>query len=142
MEYNSSALADLLLTLAATLREAADQATVAAQIAALAGADSGAPNGRALPLIDRDALTVAWNGRSCYLGYTTAFRLLERLVRRPNRYVSHAQLLDDVWGGYRSKSAIRSAVCDLRERLSAAGMHDLAGLIDGSNPGHYALMLF
>lgn len=91
--------------------------------------------------IDRETLAVRWNGRSCYLGFTMAFRLLERLARRPNFYVTHDQLLQDIWGGPRSKSAIRSAVNDLRSRLASAGMGDLANAIDGSNAGRYGLIL-
>jgi DNA-binding response OmpR family regulator len=91
-------------------------------------------------VIDRLTFTVRWRGRSCYLNNTLPFRLLERLARRPNQYVSCAQLLDDVWeGAIRSKAAIRSVVKVLRQKLSKAGMRDLASAIDGRTKGYYTL---
>jgi len=62
-------------------------------------------------------------------------------MRRPNRYITREQLLDEVWGGCRSDAAVRSVVRDLRKRLKEAGMGDLAEAIDGSNRGRYGLML-
>lgn len=93
------------------------------------------------PRIDRRLLSVIWRGRACFLGNTLPFRLLERLARRPNIYVSCEQLLEDVWHGTRSMAAVRSVVKELRQRLRAAGMEDLAGAIDGGVSGHYGLML-
>jgi DNA-binding response OmpR family regulator len=90
-------------------------------------------------LVDRTDFTVRWNDRSCYLGNSLPFRLLERLSRRPNQYVSSRQLLDEVWGGPRSKAAIRSVVKVLRQKLRRAGMRDLAQAIDGRTRDHYAL---
>ena len=93
------------------------------------------------PQIDRRLLSAIWRGRSCFLGNTLPFRLLERLARRPDIFVPCEQLLDDVWHGPRSMAAIRSVVKELRQRLRAAGMDDLAGAIDGSVSGHYGLMI-
>lgn len=90
--------------------------------------------------VDRPTLTVYWQGRSCFLGYTLPFRLLERLTQRSNQYITADRLMDDLWGGPRAPSTIRSAVSDLRKKLVAAGMADLASMIDGSNPGHYGLI--
>lgn len=92
-------------------------------------------------LIDSATFSVRWNGRVCHLGYTVPYRLFVCLSRQPNEFVSHQQLLDDVWGGPRSGSAVRSAVAELRSRLSGAGMKDLAAAIDGSNAGFYGLRL-
>src|SRR5689334_17508226 len=39
--------------------------------------------------IDRDQLQVVFHGRTCVLGNTLPFKLLERLARRPNAYVTH-----------------------------------------------------
>jgi DNA-binding response OmpR family regulator len=91
--------------------------------------------------LDRTTFSVRWEGRSCYLGHSTAFRLLERLARRPNEYVSVDRLLDELWSGPRSYSTLRSTVCRLKSRLRHAGMGDLAQLIDGRVYGHYALLL-
>jgi len=75
------------------------------------------------------------------LGYTVLFRLADRLSRRPNQYITPDQLLRDVWeGGLRSPETIRSAVRNLRERLSLAGMDDLAAAIRGHG-GRYGLIL-
>lgn len=92
-------------------------------------------------LIDVATFTVQWQGKVCHLGYTISFRLLKRLYCQRDEFVPHQQLLDDVWEGPRSPSALRSAVADLRARLSRAGMRDLARAIDGHNPGHYGLLL-
>lgn len=92
-------------------------------------------------LIDNATFTVQWNGKVCHLGYTVPYRLFVRLSEQPNEFVSHQQLLDDVWGGPRSGSAVRSAVAELRSRLSRAGMKDLAAAIDGTNTGFYGLRL-
>ena len=100
-------------------------------------ASIGAP----LELIDRTTFTVAWKGKSCYLGCTILFRLIERLARNPNHLVAHQALLDGVWNGPRSGSAIRNAVASLRSKLVAAEMPDLAGAIDSRTRGHLGLML-
>lgn len=101
--------------------------------------DTGA---KAIPLrIDQNSFVVYWRDRHCHLGYTLAFRLLEALARRPNQYLSIDYLLSEIWSGQRSRTAVRSAVSDLRHRLMDAEMEDLAAMIDGSNRGHYGLML-
>ena len=85
-------------------------------------------------------MAVAYRGRECFLGNSLGLRLLARLADRPDRYVSYDDLLADVWdGGHRSDAAVRSVVRDLRRRLRAAGLGDLAAAIDGSVSGHYAL---
>lgn len=100
------------------------------------------PDGRsdAICRVDRRTFTVEWTDRTCSLGNTLPFRLMERLAQRSNQYVPVDRLMLDLWGGSRAPSTIRSAVSDLRMKLTAAGMTELAGLIDGSNPGHYGLI--
>jgi DNA-binding response OmpR family regulator len=100
-----------------------------------AGQDSGG-----FSIIDRATFTVHWGGKSCYLGNTLPFKFLERLARRPNQLIPCDQLLDDVWQGLRSREAMRSVVKVLRQKLSQAGMEDLAKAIDGTTAGHYGLM--
>ena len=99
------------------------------------------PEDAARPIADRSLLSVRWRGKSCFLGNTLPFRFFERLARRPNQYYSYEQLLDEVWEGTRTFSAIRSVVKVLRRKLVAAGMDDLANAIDGSVSRHYGLML-
>jgi DNA-binding response OmpR family regulator len=92
--------------------------------------------------IDPNRRTVYFRGRTRFLGGRLPFRLLGRLARRPNTFVSHEDLLEDVWdGAVRSDDAVRSAVKALRQRLRPAGLGDLADAIDGTVPGHYALRL-
>lgn len=93
------------------------------------------------PIVDRTTFAVHWGGKTCYLGNTLPFRFLERLARRPNQLVPCDQLLDDVWRCCRSREAIRSVVKVLRQKLSQAGMEDLAEAIDGTTARHYGLIL-
>jgi len=93
------------------------------------------------PLVDKSTFSVCWAGKTCSLRRTILFRLAERLARQPNQYISADQLLLDVWdGGVKSPDTIRSAVRHLRDRLSCAGMDDLAAAIHGTG-GRYGLIL-
>ncbi len=91
------------------------------------------------PVIDRSRFTVSFPARSCRLGNTLPFRFLARLAETPERYVTHQDLIDDVWDGVCSDDALRSVVNHLRRRLRAAGLGALADAINGLTPGHYAL---
>lgn len=91
--------------------------------------------------IDPSTFSVHWAGKRCALGNTTAFRVMERLARRPNVYLSIDQILEELWSGPRAYSTVRSTVFRLKARLRRAGLDDLADLIDGGTPGHYALMI-
>ena len=93
------------------------------------------------PVIDDNTFAVHWRGRSCQLGCTLAYKVLRRLARRPNFYVSCDQLRDDVWRQSDcSDSTIRSEVRHLRGRLRAAHMEELADAIR-SRKRHYVLLL-
>ncbi len=93
------------------------------------------------PHIDHSTLSVCWRSKTCLLGNTILLRLMDRLARRPNHYVTFEQLLCDVWNGdARSDHTIRSAVRHLRQRLRAAGLSDLAEAIQGEG-GRYGLIL-
>ncbi len=93
------------------------------------------------PLVDSSTFSVFWAGKTCPLRRTILFRLADRLARQPNQYITADQLLRDVWeGGIKSPETIRSAVRHLRQRLSSAGMEDLAGAIHGTG-GRYGLIL-
>ena len=92
------------------------------------------------PMIDVATFSVHWDGKTCVLGNTLPFRLLERLGRRPNQFIHCDQLLDEVWQGLRSREAIRSVVKVLKQKLVQAGMDDLAASINGNQPYHYGLI--
>ncbi len=110
-----------------------------AQRSRLAGNDPS--NGAGRPLLDQSTLRVLWRGRSLHLGHTRAFWLLERLSRRPSQYVTHLDLLRDVWDDEDAPVAtIRSVVRHLRRRLVLGGMEELAAAIRGHN-GRYILEL-
>jgi hypothetical protein len=99
------------------------------------------PNLVERPLLDESTLSVTWKGKALHLGNTLAFRLLERLARCPNQYVTHLDLLRDVWDDELTAAAtIRSLVRQLRRKLRGAGWADLAAAIRGHN-GHYVLSL-
>jgi len=98
-------------------------------------------NGHNRPLLDESTMCVVWDGKRVHLGHTVAFRLLARLARRPNQYVTHLDLLEDVWDGEdREVATIRSTVRHLQRKLRAGGMPNLAAAIRGHN-GRYILEL-
>ena len=148
--------AQRLATLAAHLGEAVMAAALCAQEiqseirTELAVANGGPPAGprhpasadaTPRPLVDASTLSVTWRGRSVHLGHNRGFRLLDRLARRPNQYVTHLDLLRDVWDDEElSTDTIRSVASQLRGKLRAHGMCDLADAIRGHG-GRYALVL-
>ena len=93
------------------------------------------------PTVDRDTFVVRFRGKTCFLGNSLPFRLFERLLHRPNTYVTYEDLFSEVWQGVRSEEAVRSVVKRLRAMLRQCGMAELATAIDGSVSGHYALNL-
>lgn len=98
-------------------------------------------NGRNHPILNESTFSVKWNGNAVHLGNTVGFRLLARLARRPNHYVTHFDLLEDVWDGMdRMPATIASTVRHLRQKLRDGGMPELADAIRGDN-GHYVLDL-
>jgi DNA-binding response OmpR family regulator len=88
--------------------------------------------------VDPERLQIIFHGKACELS-DTPFRLLLRLAKRPNAYVTYEDLLADVWDGERSDSAVRSAIKRLRHTLRSRGLNELADAIDGSKPGRYRL---
>ncbi len=93
------------------------------------------------PLVLHETFSVHWRDTICQLGPTTPFRLLVRLARCTNQYVTYDQLIEDVWDGQtRSHTAIRSAARDLRRSLGCSGLHALADAIHGQGCC-YGLML-
>ena len=103
--------------------------------------DTGAPIRAATPFADPTSFCIVWRNRSCHLGSTTSFKLFARLLRRANHYVSYDHLLRDVWScNVKSDDTIRSAVRQLRRKLSSARMGPLARAIKGEGQ-HYGLFL-
>jgi DNA-binding response OmpR family regulator len=99
------------------------------------------PCAKQRPLLDESTLSVIWKGKSLHLGHTRAFWLLDRLSRRPNQYVTHLDLLQDVWDDENlAVGTIRSVVRHLRRKLCDGGMGELATAIRGHN-GRYILNL-
>lgn len=93
-------------------------------------------------LADATTFCAYYRGRYCYLGNTLTFGLFHLLAERVNRYVPYSDLLSEVWKREeRSAEAIRNVVQQLRKKLAASGMSELARAIDGSNRGHYGLIL-
>ncbi len=141
-------LAENLMTVAicaeelrATIRAEADAAGAVGRARVSCLRSPGATAAHERPLVDPSTLSLSWDGKTCHLGYTILFRLADRLSRRPNQYLTFEQLLRDVWGGdHRSPDTIRSTVRNLRERLSLAGMNELAAAIHGQG-GRYGLIL-
>lgn len=93
------------------------------------------------PVIDRNRMCVVYRGQRCFLGNTLKFKLLERLLRRRNQYVSYDDLMDEVWDAIRARSTVRSLVRELREKLRDAGMLSLSDAIVGQVNKHYGLFL-
>jgi hypothetical protein len=94
-----------------------------------------------VPIADPGILAVRWKGKTCFLGKTLAFKLFARLARRPNHFLSHDLLLDEVWECRVTKEAMRSVVKTLKQKLRQAGMEDLAAAIDGRRRECYGLIL-
>jgi hypothetical protein len=94
-----------------------------------------------VPIADPDILAVRWKGKTCFLGKTLAFKLFARLARRPNHFLSHDLLLDEVWECRVTKEAMRSVVKMLKQKLRQAGMADLAAAINGRRRECYGLIL-
>lgn len=93
------------------------------------------------PLLDEATLSVNWRGRALHLGHTQAFWLLSRLARSANRYVTHVDLVQEIWDDEFTDSAtLRAGVKRLRVKLRRGGMGDLADAIVGHH-GRYMLSL-
>jgi hypothetical protein len=93
------------------------------------------------PLLDEATLSVIWKGRSVHLGHTQGFWLLTRLARRTNQYVTHLDLLREIWDDeFADTCVVRAGVQRLRDKLRRGGMSDLANAITGHH-GRYMLDL-
>jgi DNA-binding winged helix-turn-helix (wHTH) protein len=90
-------------------------------------------------VLDPGLFEARYRGRACPLGNTLEYRLLARLNQTPNRYVSHNDLVDDVWGNDQTRAgAIYRVASNLRRQLRD---HGLAVGIDGEQAGHYRVLV-
>ena len=80
-------------------------------------------------IIDATTFTVKWRDQSCHLGPTILFKLIRRLARRPDRFLTSDTLMEDVWERRCSDTAIRSAIKRLRWALHDAEMSEVAAAI-------------
>lgn len=79
------------------------------------------------PLLDEATFSVIWRNKAICLGNTKEFRLLTYLARRANQYVTHLDLLEEVWDSQdKATATIRCVVRHLRRQLGAGGMKELA----------------
>lgn len=93
------------------------------------------------PLLDEATLSVIWRGRTLHLGHTQGFWLLARLAHCPNQYITHLDLLQEIWDDeFADTGLLRAGVQRLRMKLREGGMGDLADAIAGHH-GRYMLNL-
>lgn len=93
------------------------------------------------PLLDEATLSVIWRDQALCLGYTKEFRLLAHLARRANQYVTHVDLLEDIWDDdFADTSLLRAGIQRLKTKLRRGGMTDLADAVIGYK-GRYILDL-
>lgn len=82
--------------------------------------------------VDRGTFSVRWRGAASVIGPTVSFYFMEAISRRPNRFYTYEQLIEAVWEGEPvAEATIRGAARDLRHRLKADGMPDLAKAVRG-----------
>lgn len=105
------------------------------------GQQSGGRSSPGRPLLDEATLSVLWNGKALHLGHTHGFWLLARLSRSANQYVTHLDLIQEIWDNDLTDTAVlRAGVRRLRTKLRRGGMGDLADAIVGHH-GRYILDL-
>lgn len=91
-------------------------------------------------VVSRQDLAVHYRGKTCELGNTKMFELLERLKRCPKDYISYDTLKQDVWkDDLVEDKTVQKQVSLLRAALLK---DDIGGvIIDGKQKGHYTLRL-
>ena len=89
--------------------------------------------------IDRCTFSVSYKGKTCALGNTMAFRLIERLNNAKGFYVDIGTLIRDVWKNkVVSDGAVQHQIGTLRKKLRKAG---IANIVFECEPKNYRLML-
>ena len=93
------------------------------------------------PLLDEATLSVIWRDHALRLGYNKEFRLLAHLARRANQYVTHVDLLEEIWDDdFADAALLRAGIQRLKTKLRRGGMADLADAVIGCK-GRYILDL-
>jgi len=88
-------------------------------------------------VMSRDTFTASYRGKTCELGFTKEFELLERLNQTPGIYIPVARLIDDVWKDDNTeKGTVQTTVKHLRRKIKK-----LNGIEIGSIKDHYKLIL-
>ena len=91
-------------------------------------------------MIDPERFQVRFNGVPRQLGNTREFAFLLRLHRARGVYLSVATLGRDVWDDATVlKNTVHRVASSARRVLVGLGL--ARGAVDGSNPGHYRLVL-
>lgn len=110
----------------------------------MAGVDGNGRNGKYTtprPLLDETTLSVIWRDRGLRLGYNKEFRLLAHLARHANQYVTHVDLLEEIWeDDFADVALLRAGIQRLKTKLRRGGMGDLADAVIGCK-GRYILDL-
>lgn len=90
-------------------------------------------------VIDRSFFEVRVGAKRCRLGNTKPFQLIKRLATANGRYVSVANLLEDVWIGTEvQKGTVQRTISYLRTALKKVNIHEY--ILDGTQHDHYALL--
>lgn len=90
-------------------------------------------------VIDRDKFEISYKGKSCELGNTLSFRLLERFSQARGVFLTIKILIDDVWKGKEvSDEAVQRQVSILRDKLKNAGID---GIEFEAQPDVYRMIL-
>lgn len=90
--------------------------------------------------VDDETFAIWHGGKECRLGNTVEFRAIQRLARKPGRFVSIDALLESAWEGVVvNKNTVQKTMSNLRRKLRTAGVEGIE--IDGSERDHYALKI-
>ena len=90
-------------------------------------------------IIDRCTFSISYKRKTCALGNTMAFRLIERLNNAKGFYVDIDTLIRDVWKNkVVSDGAVQHQIGTLRKKLRKAG---IAGIVFECEPKHYRQIL-
>jgi hypothetical protein len=90
-------------------------------------------------IIDHSQFEVRQGKKSCFLGNTKDFHLLDRLIRARGQFVHLDTLIQDVWEGARvEKNTIQRTVSNIRRKL---GKRFEGIRLDGTQKDHYKRVL-
>lgn len=91
-------------------------------------------------VIDRETFSVRCGGKSCSLGNTKEFQLLERLHQARKTFLPIGVLMNDVWPDSEpEKNTVQKTVGNLRKRLRTAGLGEYFTI--KAERDHYQLVI-